>query len=141
MVVGDRFESEKELAGFVQEWFDRMSRHDPVEEMLPFVADAGLEMVFPEATLRGHDDFRVWYAGVGEAFADQSHVVERVAGRPEGAGVAVDVTVVWTAKSAVDGTVSSFRVRQEWRLAYPSGADSGRPVIVGYLVGDLTPVV
>ncbi|WP_328537685.1 nuclear transport factor 2 family protein [Streptomyces sp. NBC_00344] len=138
-MAGDRPLGEKELADFVQEWFDRMSRHDPVGEMLPFVADSDLEMAFPERTLRSHDDFRDWYAVVGEAFADQTHVVEKAVGRAEGDGVAVDVTVVWTAKSVADGTVSSFRVQQKWRLAYPS--DTGRPVIVSYLVGDLTPIV
>ncbi|MEV7418440.1 hypothetical protein [Streptomyces sp. NPDC089919] len=130
-----------ELAGFAQEWFDKLSRHDPVEEMLPFVADAGLDMAFPERTLRSHADFRDWYAVVGEAFADQSHDIERLEFRPAADDVeAVDVavTVVWRAKNTADGSLTAVRVDQQWRLAMRPGAVL--PVITTYRVGDFTPV-
>lgn len=43
---------------FVHEWFDLLSSHAPVEELLPMVSGDALEMVFPERTLRSHADFR-----------------------------------------------------------------------------------
>ncbi|MFG3281877.1 nuclear transport factor 2 family protein [Streptomyces sp. NPDC048111] len=125
------------IPAFVQHWFDILSSHEPVEELLAHVVDDGLEMVFPERTLRSHADFRDWYEVVGEAFADQSHVVERLDVDEDGTGVGISLTVVWTAKQTSDGTVSSFRIQQTWRLVREAG--TGRPLISRYRVGDLAP--
>ncbi|MFI7404496.1 hypothetical protein ACIBW9_29150 [Streptomyces sp. NPDC049541] len=126
--------SDQEITGFVQRWYDLLSEHAPVEELLPFVADAGLVMAFPERTLHSHADFVDWYAAVGVAYSDQSHTVEQLTSSEDGTRVDVDVTVVWTAKSTVDGAVSSFRINQRWQLERPE--PGARPVIVDYRVGE-----
>ncbi|WP_262057138.1 nuclear transport factor 2 family protein [Streptomyces sp. STR69] len=126
--------SDREIAGFVQRWYDLLSEHAPVEELLPFVADQGLVMAFPERTLYSHADFLDWYTAVGAAYTDQSHTVEEVTVHEDGTRVDVDVTVVWTAKSTADGTVSSFRINQKWQLERP--APGARPLIVDYRVGE-----
>ena len=125
------------IAAFVQHWFDILSSHEPVEELLAHIVDDGLEMAFPERTLRSHADFREWYEVVGEAFTDQSHVVERLDVTEDNTGVDISLTVVWTAKQTSDGSVSSFRIGQTWRLTREAG--TGRPLITGYRVGDLNP--
>ncbi|MFD7164389.1 nuclear transport factor 2 family protein [Streptomyces violascens] len=125
------------IAAFVQHWFDILSSHEPVEELLAHIVDDGLEMAFPERTLRSHADFREWYEAVGEAFTDQSHVVERLDVSEDSTGVDISLTVVWTAKQTSDGSVSSFRIGQTWRLVREAG--TGRPLISGYRVGDLNP--
>jgi len=131
-------EYDDSVAAFVQQWFDILSRHEPVEELLPFVSDQGLDMTFPERTLRGHDDFRDWYRAVGETFADQTHVLEHLDTRNSGDRVHIDLFVVWTAKTVADGSVSSFRVHQNWTLRRRAGGEP--PVIVTYRVGELVPV-
>ncbi len=134
-------ESSKEFVdtfAFAQKWFDLLSEHAPVEQLLPFVADAGLEMAFPERTLRSHADFREWYEVVGTAFSDQTHVIEGLKVIGNGNRIDVDVVVVWTATQTSDGTRSASRVDQVWQLEQRPGAL--QPVIVGYRVGGFQPL-
>jgi len=42
-----------------------LSKHVSVDRMTEFLAPDGVEMVFPERTLHGIEDFRDWYAVVG----------------------------------------------------------------------------
>lgn len=117
---------------FVHEWFDLLSAHAPVEKLLPMVSGGELEMVFPERTLRSHDDFRDWYRVVGLTYADQDHVVEGVDVAPSSDGADLSVTVVWSAKQLSDGSQVRVRVHQDWHLMT---SDTGRPVITKYRVG------
>ena len=38
-------------------WYKKLDVHAPTEELLPMLADAELEMRFPEGTMRGHAGF------------------------------------------------------------------------------------
>ncbi|MFD0392266.1 hypothetical protein ACFQ3Z_03650 [Streptomyces nogalater] len=127
---------QKNVEDFVQEWFDELSRHEPVERLLPKIIDTNLEMAFPERTLRSHADFADWYGVVGKAFEDQSHVVEKLDYETRGDTVDVALTVVWTATTTEDGKRSAFRVNQEWLRRDPGS----RLRISWYRVGDMTPV-
>jgi len=49
-------------------------------ELLPLLADADLEMVFPEATEKGHAGFEHWYERVIRIFFDEVHTVKEVQG-------------------------------------------------------------
>jgi hypothetical protein len=120
---------------FVQDWFDLLSRHAPVATLLPFVADVGLEMMFPERTLHSHADFVNWYADVGANYTDQDHVVEDLSTVADGDFIDIELTVVWRATKTADGSRLAARVRQSWRLA--SGA---QPVIVNYQVLTMDPI-
>jgi hypothetical protein len=122
---------------FAQDWFDLLSRHAPVAELLPFVLDQGLEMIFPERTLRGHRDFAEWYAAVGDSYTDQSHEITSLAAVPDGDRTSVAVTVVWRAAKTADGSRLALRVHQSWRLG--RHAPGGRPVIERYQVLSMDP--
>jgi hypothetical protein len=122
---------------FVQAWFDDLSRHAPVDRMLPRLSADSLEMHFPERALYGHADFEDWYAVVGEAFADQGHTLEALSTETRGDLVDLVLTVVWSATQTSDNTRSAFRVNQNWRLRKGPG-DQLR--IVTYRVGELTPI-
>jgi len=128
---------DQSVANFAQEWFDELSHHEPVERLLTRISDIGLEMVFPERTLYGHADFADWYEGVGKAFTDQSHTVEKLRADHRGDLVDVAVTVVWSATQTADGTRSAFRVNQTWQLRKELGQ---RLRIVKYRVGTLEPI-
>ncbi|WP_037859223.1 nuclear transport factor 2 family protein [Streptomyces sp. NRRL S-340] len=132
-----RTEPGQDVAAFVQHWYDILSSHEPVEDLLPHVIDDGLEMAFPERTLRSHADFRDWYAVVGESFGPQSHIVEKLRTHEHDGLVDVEVTVVWTAKNLSDGSVSALRIDQTWQLVR-EGAD-GALRIRTYHVGALNP--
>ena len=116
---------------FVQEWFDLLSRHEPVELLLDRIADEGLEMVFPERTLRSHADFRDWYATVGDTYRRQDHVLEKLDTRPGDGGTHVELTVRWSATRISDSADLRMLADQEW-LIRTEPAD--HPVIVTYRV-------
>ncbi|WIM92816.1 putative quinol monooxygenase [Actinoplanes oblitus] len=123
-----------EVRDFARDWFDRLSRHEPVERLLPLLSDHDLEMVFPDATMTNEDEFRGWYRTVGEQFADQSHDLESIQVRPvpASADVTCDVVVVWRARQTADDQRIAARARQSWRLS--RSPRTGGPVIVSYRV-------
>jgi hypothetical protein len=121
---------------FAQEWFDELSQRAPAPALLARVRDEDLEMVFPERTLRSHDDFAAWYRDVGELYSDQTHVIERLVDHDHGDHVDVEVTVVWAAVDRADGRPFAFRVNQEWTL---NRDPDGRLRIRRYRVLDATP--
>jgi hypothetical protein len=123
-------------AEFVQQWYDLLSAHEPVEKLLSLVSEHDLEMIFPPDILRTHEDFRRWYTAVGEANRDQSHTVERLDTRRQGDTVDVDVTVLWQTTQTSDDVTIRRRVQQQWRLRE---LPDGRLVIVNYQVGELVP--
>ncbi|GAA2318805.1 hypothetical protein OKJ48_31315 [Streptomyces kunmingensis] len=127
----------QDAATFVQHWYSILSSHEPVEELLAHVVDDGLEMIFPERTLRGHADFRDWYKVVGESFGPQSHIVEKLRTDEHDGLVDIEVTVVWTAKNLPDGQVSALRIEQSWQLVRDPADGTLR--IRTYRVGDLDP--
>lgn len=136
-----------EIRQFVQEWFDLLSEHAPVDRLLPRLADTGLEMVFPERTLHGQADFRQWYADVGRAYADQTHTVEALRVRqaaasgapPPAAGeMDLEVTVVWTARQTADDARLRMRAWQSWRLVNKPGGIG--LAIVSYRVERMEPI-
>lgn len=124
---------------FVQDWFDLLSAHAPIERLLRFVSPGELLMEFPERTLRSHSDVRDWYVGVGGSYTDQDHVVENVdvvqSADAARAGTGLAVRVVWRATQISDGAELALRVNQTWRVDHSA---TGRPVIVEYRVLDLS---
>ena len=135
-MTADDSHGDTATADFVQRWYDLLSAHEPVEKLLPHVSPHELTMQFPETTLRSHDDFRRWYAAVGEAFREQSHDIERLDTRRRGDIVHLTLTVLWQATQTADDVTIRRRVRQQWRLRELS---DGRLVIVTYQVGELVP--
>ena len=53
--------SEEQIRQFVVAWYLALDQHVPPEECARLVADEGLEMIFPEQTLHGIEDFKAWY--------------------------------------------------------------------------------
>jgi len=123
---------ENDIKSFVHRVFGMYDKHVPVEQFLPLLRDGGLEMVFPEVTLRSHADFRKWYANVGKNFESNTHTLERVdVTFPGGGRYGVDLTVFWQALGR-DGKYVSFRAHQVWTL--DNGTDGKSPRILRYLV-------
>ncbi len=129
--------SEDETRSFVQQWFDKLSAHVDVEDLLPMISSGpDLEIAFPERTLTSHAEFRQWYEGIGNEYSAQAHDVEAVAVRPlEDGGTGLDVTVVWKADRR-DGSSVSARADQSWELR--RSFSTGAPEIVKYRVLSLT---
>lgn len=133
--------TDTDIRDFVKDWYDALDRHDPIELVLPYLAGNGLEMVFPEATLRGEDDFRKWYDTVVHRFFDEVHALKQVEvalASPVHADVLVIVNWqarVWNPPAARSEWLG-FDATQSWSVVLQDGA----PRIRTYSVDDLAPM-
>lgn len=127
--------SDRIVQRFAKDWYDKLSSRVPVEELLPMLASIGLDIRFPDAEIKSHDDFRKWYAMVGERFDEQEHIVESLSQLPSENGLLVFVTVVWKARQKSDGNRLKVRANQTWTIGR-AGTDN-LPVIITYFVNSL----
>jgi ketosteroid isomerase-like protein len=133
--------SDNDVRRLVQDWYDALDRHDPVEAILPYLVTEGLVMRFPEGTLRGVDDFRGWYETVTRKFFDEVHDLKKVEVRPTGPTTAVVLVVVnWQARvwnpPAAHSVWIGFDATQTWTVASEGGAARIR----NYDVDELAPM-
>ena len=123
---------ENDIRSFVYHVFALYDKHVPVSRFLPLLADKGLDMRFPDATLRSHKDFKRWYAGIGKDIRSNTHQVERIDVSYPGRGrYQVGVVVLWQAMIKKGGYVS-MRARQVWTLE--EGKTRRWPRILSYIV-------
>lgn len=123
--------TQEQLIQFGKGWFDKLNRHVDVEEIIKLVSDTNLDVVFPDMTIHNHDDFRQWYAGVGETYYDQDHTIERFDITISDAAK-IEVTVVWRAKQRPDGKSLAIRATQTWVVG--QSLTTRQPVITNYAV-------
>jgi hypothetical protein len=106
---------------FVYNTFFMFDKHLPVENFLKILVNNGLNMQFPDATLKNSEDFKKWYAGVGDAIKNQTHTVKslEVSYGPENL-LLVHVIVHWQAEN-IKGEYISFLADQNWTLVEEDG--------------------
>jgi hypothetical protein len=128
--------TEEEIRQLANEWYLKLDVHAPYEEIAPLLAEEGLEMVFPEATLRGLGDFRKWYEGVMAIFFDENHNLHVCDARIDGETAEVKVVVGWQANwwkpPAAKSTRTSLDAYQTWTVK--RSAKTGKPQITKYVV-------
>lgn len=129
----------QEIQALAADWYKKLDVHAPLVELLPMVAADGLEMKFPEATLRTHAEFEGWYERVIRIFFDEVHTVKDVRSEIIGDGANVKVVVHWEASIWSPPAATSQRIKldayQTWYVA--RNAETGKPVIVSYAVDEL----
>ncbi|HJZ60494.1 MAG TPA: nuclear transport factor 2 family protein [Gemmataceae bacterium] len=134
--------SEAEVRQLVVDWYRKLDVHAPVDEYRQLLADDGLEMRFPEATLHGFSAFRDWYERVVRIFFDEVHELKELRITPAGDQADVQLVVRWEARRWKPPAAKSEQLRfdaaQSWRVR--RSAQSGRPVVVIYIVDSLTPL-
>lgn len=129
-----------ELKQFAADWYSKLDVHAPLEEFIPLLAEEGLEMRFPEATLRGLEEFRGWYERVISIFFDEVHTLKKVEPKPLPDGrVEVLVVVKWEASMWNPPAAKSERIildaYQTWIVERSPKTE--KPVIVSYIVDSL----
>ena len=123
---------ENDIKSFVYHVFALYDKHVEVGRFLPLLVDKGLDMRFPDTTLRSHQDFKRWYAGIGENIRSNTHQVERITVTFIGNGkYKVDLMVLWQAITKEDRFVN-FRAHQVWTL--DNGKKGKWPRILAYIV-------
>ncbi len=128
-----------EIKQLATEWYRKLDVHAPLVEFLPLLAEKGLEMRFPEATLHGLAEFEGWYEGVIRIFFDETHAVKRVVASIEGEQARVKVVVRWEASRWRPPAARSERIvldaYQTWVVQRSRRNEV--PVIVSYTVDSL----
>lgn len=120
------------------DWYRKLDVHAPMVEVLPMLADEGLEMVFPEATVYGYAGFEGWFQRVIRIFFDEVHTVKSVESDIQGDTANVKVVVQWEASVWNAPEAYSKRIKldayQTWTV---KDNGSGQPIITRYTVDDL----
>lgn len=130
--------SDSEIRRFVEAWYRKLDVHAPMVELLPLLADDGLEMVFPEATVLGQAGFEGWYQRVIRIFFDEVHTVTRVDIDRTGDGANLKVVVNWQASVWNPPAANSSRINldayQRWVV---KRSPAGGLVVTTYIVDSL----
>jgi hypothetical protein len=136
--------TEAEVKQLVEDWYRGLDVHAPTVEMLPLLAEEGLEMRFPEATVRGLAEFDRWYNGVLRIFFDEIHTLKKleVALSADKTQAEIKLVVLWEASRWKAPAAQSERLKmdaaQTWVVR--QSPKSGSPVIVTYIVDSLDPL-
>lgn len=131
-----------EVQKMVDDWYLKLDVHAPIEEVLPMLADAGLELYFPEGVMYGHAGFREWYKAVTNRFFDEVHTLKELNVAPAGAKADIKLVVNWQAKiwdpPAAKSVWLGFDAFQTWVVQ--RSPESLKPVVVKYVVDELRPM-
>lgn len=134
--------TQDEVKKMVDDWYLKLDVHAPANEVLPLLADDGLEMRFPEATLKGKEAFTTWYDGVIRKFFDEVHDMKQLEIRCDGDRADVKLCVNWQAKvwnpPAAKSIWLGFDAYQTWNVI--RSPKTGKPVIQVYIVDSLKPM-
>jgi len=128
-----------EVQQIAKDWYLKLDVHAPMVDLLPMLVEEGLEMKFPEATLRTLAEFESWYQGVIRIFFDEVHQVKKCDVTMTGDVAKADIIVQWEASVWHPPADKSHRIKldayQTWTVKRSS--ETGQPVIVTYSVDEL----
>jgi hypothetical protein len=131
--------STAEVKEMATAWYRKLDVHAKLDEFVPFLAEEGVEMRFPEATVYGFDGFRDWYEKVVNIFFDEVHTVKSVTLGSQNQPSEVKVVVKWQATVWNPPAAKSKRITldayQTWYVV--RSPITGKPVIQTYIVDSL----
>ena len=132
--------TQESIQTFVAEWYRKLDVHVPMVEILPLLADAELECVFPEVTVYGYAGFEGWYQRVIRTFFDEVHTVTKAEADIQGDTATVSVIVHWEASVWSPPEAGSKRIDadayQTWSL---KAGPNDSPILTKYVVDDFVP--
>jgi hypothetical protein len=128
--------TEIEIQELALVWYRKLDVHAPLADYKSML-DRDVELVFPEATVKGFEGFAGWYDRVVNIFFDEVHTVQDVKVTPRDDGADVKVVVRWEASVWKPPAATSERIildaYQTWVVKRaPHGA-----VISKYVVDSL----
>ncbi len=130
-----------EIDDLVHEWYHKLDVHAPVEDMLALLAEEGLEMRFPEGTLRDRNEFRPLYQGWIRSYFDEIHELKKLSVTPAGDTSEVRIVVNWRFRiwnpPAPKSRWLEYDVSQAWGVQRSPTA--GRAVMTAYTVEAMEP--
>jgi hypothetical protein len=136
--------TEAEVRQLVHDMYLGFDVHAANDVMLSYLADEGLEMCFPEATLHGHAEFTTWYHGIVHTFFDEVHTLDKleIQFNDDQTMATVQLLGEWHASRWRAPLPKSERLMmrpdQTWTIVRSS--QTGKAVILTYIVNSLTPL-
>jgi hypothetical protein len=131
--------TEQEIRSMAEVWYRKLDVHAPMVDVLPMLAEEGLEMKFPESSLKSLAEFEGWYQRVIRIFFDEVHTVKEVKAKINGETADVHVVVEWHASVWNPPAEKSARIKldadQTWIVK--RSPKTGKPVIATYIVNAL----
>lgn len=132
--------TERTVRDLADRWYRALDEHVPLADVLRFLVEDDLDMVFPDHTCRDHSGFADWYTMVTNRFFDEEHTVTQVTVAVDGDTATVTIHVNWQAKvwnpPAPNSTWIGFDSDQTWVVV--PGANG--PLIRTYVVNSLDPM-
>ena len=132
--------NESAVKELVELWYQKLNVHAPLVEFLPLLAEEGLEMKFPEATLHGLAEFEGWHRKVNSTFFDVNHPLKDVKVKIEGDTAKVHIVLEWHASFWNPPEAKSKRITadadQDWMVKI--SPRTGKPMVVKYIVNSMT---
>ena len=119
----------------MRDWYRQLDVHAPIDDVIPYLADDGLEFTIPEGTRRSHAEMReqlnAWYT----TFFDEVHTMKELNITPNGDTADVKLVVNWKARiwNRPTRRASSSTSTRTRRWVVQRGA-SGKPEIQSYVV-------
>lgn len=128
--------TEAEIRRLANDWYRKLDRHAPIEDVLPLLAEDGFEIRVPEGTFRGGDGFkRLYEEGWIRNYFDEVHELKELSFTTAGEKAEVKVVVSWQARAWKPPAPKSKRIDmdayQTWVVQ--RSPDSGQPVILTYI--------
>ena len=131
--------TESEVDAFVRDRYHQLDVHAPIEEVIPYLVDDGLEFTIPEGTRRSHDEMReqlnAWYT----TFFDEVHTMKELNITPNGDTADVKLVVNWKARiwnpPEPESKFLHFDAYQTWIVVRSD--ETGKPAIKSYVVDEL----
>ncbi len=120
-----------------RDWYRLLDEHAPMLELMPMLSEEGLQMVLPEVTLHGQNDFVNWYQGVIRIFFDEIHEVRQADVTYAGDEAHVGIVVHWEASVWKPPARNSERINCEAYQRWVVVLEDGRPVVKTYIVDRL----
>jgi hypothetical protein len=134
--------AEASVKQLVDEWYHLLDVHAPVEQLVPLVAQSGLEMYWPEGPTFGVEEFKGWYERVTRTFFDEVHTMKDLAITSRGDQADVKLVVNWQARVWNPPDAKSkwlgMDARQTWVVGLST--DGSHAVIQKYVVDGLDPM-
>jgi hypothetical protein len=129
--------TQQSISAFAENWYKLLDVHAPQVEFLPLLADKELEMVFPEATIRGHAGFEGWFQRVIRIFFDEVHTVKEANATIKGDEASVKVVVQWEASLWNAPEAYSKRIVCDAYQTWEMKIIGGKLVITKYVVDEI----
>jgi hypothetical protein len=126
--------SQEAIKDFAVNWYKLLDVHAPQVDFLPLLADKELEMVFPEATIKGHAGFEGWFQRVIRIFFDEVHTVKEVNATITDNQANVKVVVQWEASLWNAPEAYSKRIVCDAYQTWVMKIIDGKLVITKYIV-------